>query len=59
MIIQRNQMPPAIPTSGRAWTINDLFFFIENTKLANYADENMKYSTGRYIESLFTIRRNI
>ena len=32
--------------------INDLFFFIENTKLANYADDNTTYSTGKDIETL-------
>ena len=32
--------------------INDLFFFIKNTKLANYADDNTTYSTGKDIETL-------
>ena len=35
--------------------INDLFYFIDKTKLANYADDNTAYCTGKTIEMLKTI----
>ena len=32
--------------------LNDLFLFVENSDLSNYADDNMLYSSGNDLEKV-------
>ena len=38
--------------------INDLFFFIEKVKIANFADDNTPYSTEKTIDRLINVLQN-
>ena len=38
--------------------INDIFFFIEKTKIANYADNNTQYATDKTVDGLLKILEN-
>ena len=38
--------------------INDMFFFIDKTKIANYADDNTQYATGKNLDGLLKLLEN-
>ena len=38
--------------------LNDIFYFINNTKIANYADDNTTYSMDENVPNLLNILEN-
>ena len=38
--------------------LNDIFYFINNTKIANYADDNATYSMNENVPNLLNILEN-